>query len=327
MPNNDKVTIWGGVPRFGTTPTTGQAIAGGGNGFVIYDSAEDNTGIVVIAQTPLPNKNMELAQKTVAGVTTQYYGFAGYLGSYYSTSTQTQALASTETLVYFEDSQIQYLTNVLGTPKTKITALHPGVYRISGTLAFYADEAKGATSVTITLSGSAPLDPTSAPVSTGNVASASGTGASQNITIASTPTTITVNGQTITISGQTVSGQTVDLSGVSANLSGITSNVNISWADVALERYVNVWLKKNGTRIDWTGRNYKLIGDFGKVMAEIDYLVDMAKDDYVEIAWFGFELTGTPLAAVLDTNVKLNYDGSYLSTNYPSALINMTLVR
>ena len=58
MSDNDQVTIWGGIPRFGTTPTTGQAIAGGGNGFVIYDSAIDNTSITPIPQTSLPNKNM-----------------------------------------------------------------------------------------------------------------------------------------------------------------------------------------------------------------------------------------------------------------------------
>lgn len=315
MADNDKVSIWGGVPRFGTTPTLGQAIAGSGDGFVIYESAEDNTAVVTIPQTPLPNKNMELAKKTVAGVTTQYYGFSGYCGSYYSTSTQTQALASTESLVYFEDSQVQYLTNVLGTPKTRITALHPGVYQISGTLAFYANETKLGTEVDITLSGSAPLSPTIAPVS-----SASGTGASQSIALSGDPQTITINGQTITISGQNA-----DLSGVSADLSGITATATISWSDVALERYVNVWIKKNGTAINWTGRGYKLIGDFGKVMANIDYLVNMNKDDYVEIAWFGYGITGG--VGVLDTSIKLNYDGAYLGVNYPSALINMTLVR
>ena len=148
MSENDQVTIWGGVPRFGTTPTTGQAIAGGGDGFVIYDSAVDNiaipipapnitigiqyqiifsgstdftalgsannnvgtiftatasgtalsgTGIVTIApasDAPPPNKNMELAQKTVAGVTTKYYGFAGYCASYYLDATQANASAT-----------------------------------------------------------------------------------------------------------------------------------------------------------------------------------------------------------------------------------------
>ena len=68
MAENEQVTIWGGVPRFGKTPTTGQAIAGGGNGFVIYESAIDNTAIVPIpGNTPPPNKNMELAQKTEIG--------------------------------------------------------------------------------------------------------------------------------------------------------------------------------------------------------------------------------------------------------------------
>ena len=40
MSDNDKVTIWGGIPRFGTTPTTGQAIAGGGDGFNFGRSSE-----------------------------------------------------------------------------------------------------------------------------------------------------------------------------------------------------------------------------------------------------------------------------------------------
>lgn len=44
MADNDKVTIWGGVPRFGTTPTTGQAIAGGG--VADYPSALINMNLV-----------------------------------------------------------------------------------------------------------------------------------------------------------------------------------------------------------------------------------------------------------------------------------------
>ena len=108
---NEKVTIWGGIPRFGTTPTTGQSIVGGGNGFIIYDSAEDNTNVTPAAGIPFPNKNMELAQKTIAGVTTQYYGFAGYCGSFYSQASQSNLAANN--IVEFDTVSVLYLTNVL----------------------------------------------------------------------------------------------------------------------------------------------------------------------------------------------------------------------
>lgn len=238
MADNEKVSIWGGVPRFGTTPTTGQAIAGGGTGFVIYDSAEDNTGVIPAASIPMPNKNMELAQKTIAGVTTKYYGFAGYCGSFYSQVTQSNLAA--ENIVEFDTASVLYLTDILGTPITQLTALHPGVYRISGTLDFYANEAK------------VPVNPVT------------------------------------------------------------------QWSDIALELFVNVWIKKNGTLVPWTYRDYKLIGDYPRLIVNIDYMVYLDTNDYIQIAW-----NGTDALSVLDPNITLV--NAYADA--PSALINMTLVR
>ena len=145
MSDNDQVTIWGGIPRFGTTPTTGQAISGGGNGFVIYDSASDNTAVVPAANTPLPNKNMELAQKTVAGVTTQYYGFAGYCASYYLDATQ--ANASATNIVSSYKSSIQYGIHLTGGSSTRLTVYNAGVYKVSGSLNFNCSSAAGSVSV------------------------------------------------------------------------------------------------------------------------------------------------------------------------------------
>ena len=257
-----------------------------------------------------------MAKKTVAGVTTQYYGFAGYCGSYYADVDQPNSALNN--LTFFTNSSVQYFTNVTGTPLTRLTALNPGTYRISGTLDFVANEAIPATP--ISLSGTAPLDPTYAPVSsvTGSVSSASGTGASQNITLSGDPETITVNGQTITISGQTVtiSGQTADLSGVVANLSG--ASLSIPWSSIALERYVTIILKKNGSAVSFTGRQYKIIGDYGRTIATVDYLIYLEKNDYVELQW-----SGTDPFGVRDSNVYMLCNGGI----YPSALINMTMVR
>jgi hypothetical protein len=293
MPDNDKVTIWGGVPRFGTTPTTGQAIVGGGNGFVIYDSAKNNTGVVVIpGNTPLPNKNMEIAQKTVAGVTTQYYGFAGYCASYYSSSNQPNS--TYENIVFFDGPSLEYGISCLGAPKTKLTALHAGVYKISGSLDAFGNETKGPSTQTITLSGTAP------------VSSGSGTGASQNIPLSGDPETITVNGQTITISGQT------------ANLSGVTAPITFSWTDIALYRYFNVWIKKNGTLVSQTKKNIVFVGDYPRYNIPLDYMIYLDANDYVEIAWYA-----TDGAGILDPNIELTVAG----VNFPSALINMNMVR
>jgi hypothetical protein len=353
MPDNDKVTIWGGIPRFGTTPTTGQAIAGGGNGFVIYDSAIDNinipasrirignqykitfagstnfvllgsannnvgtiftatssgtalsgTGIVSIeptSATPLPNKNMELANKTITGVITQYYGFAGYSGSYYSTSTQANLAA--QNLVNFNQTSIQYGVYLTGSPTSRLTVQNAGVYRISGTLDFYCTDVKPPTSVPITLSGTIPLTSTSAPVS-----SASGTGSSQNITInGPLPETITVNGQTITISGQTA-----DLTGIDADLSGATGTVDVEWDDVALETSLGVWIRKNGVDVPWTKRAYSLIGNEARMVVSIDYMLVLENDEYAELVW---------------ESASANTSLYNAATDYPSALINITLVR
>jgi hypothetical protein len=308
MANNDQVTIWGGIPRFGTTPTTGQAIAGGGNGFVIYDSAIDNinipaskirignqykitfagstdfvllgsannnvgtiftatssgtissgTGIVSIEPTPatpLPNKNMELANKTITGVTTQYYGFAGYSGSYYSTSTQANLAA--QNLVNFNQTSIQYGVYLTGSPTSRLTVQNAGVYRISGTLDFYCTDVK---------------PPTSVPVST---------------------TSITVSGpfpETITISGQTV---------------------DVEWDDVALETSLGVWIRKNGVDVPWTKRAYSLIGNEARMVVSIDYMLVLENDEYAELVW---------------ESASANTSLYNAAADYPSALINITLVR
>lgn len=288
MPDNDKVTIWGGVPRFGATPTTGQVIAGGGTGFVIYDSAKDNTSVVPIpGNTPFPNKNMELAKKTIAGVTTQYYGFAGYCGSYYSDVTQ--ANLTGQNLVSFDASSIQYGVYLTGTPTTQIAVYSAGVYKISGTLDFYCSDVKPSTSVTITLSGTAPLNATSAPVSVG---------------------TVTINGPLPET--DSVSSQTADLTGIGANLSGITTTALISWADVALETYLSVWIRKNGVDVPWSKRAYSLIGDKARMVVAIEYMVTLGDGEYVELVWESSSANTSLYSAAV---------------NYPSAIINMNMVR
>ena len=228
MSDNDQVTIWGGIPRFGTTPTTGQAIAGGGNGFVIYDSATDNTAIVPASYTPLPNKNMELAQKTVAGVTTQYYGFAGYCASYYSSIVQ--ANLTLNNIVSFNGTNIEYGISRLGSPTTKLTALNSGVYKISGTLDFFLNGLAGATP----------------------------------------------------------------------------------------QRYIDIWLTKNGTLVNWTYRNFVTVGDYARLVAVIDYMIMLDANDYVEINWYAVDSLN-----VLDPNMEL----VIAKANSPSALINMNMVK
>jgi hypothetical protein len=294
MSSNDKVTIWGGVPRFGTAPTTGQAIVGGGNGFVIYDSAKDNTSVVVIpGNTPLPNKNMEIAQKTVAGVTTQYYGFAGYCSSYYSTATQTNLAG--QNLVSFNSSSIQYGIYLSGSPTTRMTVFSAGVYKISGTLDFRNTDALASTSITITLSGTAPLTSNSAPVSVGSV---------------------TVTGPLPETNN--VSAQTANLTGIGANLSSITTTALVSWADVALETYLGVWIRKNGVDVAWTKRAYSMIGSGNaRLVVNIDYTLDLNDNDYVELVWESANSVATP------ANTSLYSAGA----NFPSALINMNMVR
>lgn len=243
MADNEKVSIWGGVPHFGTTPTVGQAIAGSGDGFIIYESAEDNTGIVPIAVTPLPNKNMEIAKKTVGGVTTKYYGFAGYNGSYYSDENQYNLTAAN--FVHYNNTIVQYDTDAKGTPKTRLTALHPGTYRISGTLQFYSSSAMSATAL--------PVD------------------------------------------------------------TGVTPNVvYVYWSAVAMISYVVVYLVKNSVPVPWTYMLYSMVGNSPRITVNVDYLVTLGKNEYVELVW-----------ASADANMYLRTEGA----NYPSALINMTLVR
>ena len=232
MSDNDKVTIWGGIPRFGTVPNVGQVIAGSDNGFVIYDSASDNTGVIYGPGIPTPDKNMELIEETVAGVTTKYYGFAGYCGSFYSTASQSNLAAVN--LTSFDSSSLLYYTNVAGTPLTQLTVLNHGVYRLTGTLDFFCNEAK------------VPVSPVT------------------------------------------------------------------QWSDIALEVYTGVWIKKNGTDVPWTKRPYKMIGDYSRLVVNIDYMLELAANDYIEIVW---------------ESASVNTILYNAGPDYPSALVNINLVR
>ena len=150
----------------------------------------------------------------------------------YSTSGQSNSAA--QNIVSFDNASIIYFTNAAGVPLTKLTVIYPGIYRISGTLDFYCNEAK------------VPVSPVT------------------------------------------------------------------QWSDIALEIYTGVWIKKNGTDVAWTKRPYKMIGDYSRLVVNIDYMVDLAANDYIEIVWESASANTSLYSAAAD---------------YPSALINMNLVR
>ena len=193
-----------------------------------------NTSLVPAGDTPLPNKNMELAQKTVAGVTTQYYGFAGYCASYYLDATQ--ANASATNIVSSYKSSIQYGIHLTGGSSTRLTVYNAGVYKVSGALNFNCTSSAG----------------------------------------------------TVSVAG------------------------GFNWSTVVLESTVDVWIKKNGVDVPFTKIRNVLIGDSASVAVNIDYMITLSDNDYIEVAW-----------QASDANTSLTYIGG----DFPSALINMNMVR
>lgn len=115
---NDKVTVWGGTTKFGRTPLIGEVLVGNDSGFTLSGGAEDNT----LLTPPTASSNMEIT--TVGGQ--QVYGFAGYCGSFYDTTIQTNALATN--LMTFNTTAISYGVSIVS--NSRITFAHTGVYNL-----------------------------------------------------------------------------------------------------------------------------------------------------------------------------------------------------
>ena len=125
--SEDKVTVWGGVPRIGRSPVAGDLLIGDGpSSFTLGGGAYDNTGV---SQPTIGGKNMEVTLPS--GVTR--YGYAGYHGSYITTTNLTNSGAGATNLVYYDSSPVsQYGFSVVtnGTNLSRITAAYSGVYNL-----------------------------------------------------------------------------------------------------------------------------------------------------------------------------------------------------
>lgn len=117
MANNDKVAVWGGVPRIARTPSSKQLLVGNGDGFTLTNSYQ----------------NMEV---TTSGGE-PYYGFAGYHGAFESHANQTldpqgSPVAGTTTLVKYDTTNLSYGVSIVNNTQLKVT--YPGVYNFQFSL-------------------------------------------------------------------------------------------------------------------------------------------------------------------------------------------------
>lgn len=122
---NDKVTVWGGTPKFGRTPLIGEVLVGNNSGFTLSGGAEDNT----LLTPPTDSSNMEIT--TVGGQ--QVYGFAGYCGSFYDTTTQANSLATN--IMTLNTTYISYGVSIVDS--SKITFDHTGVFNLQFSAQLY----------------------------------------------------------------------------------------------------------------------------------------------------------------------------------------------
>jgi hypothetical protein len=75
---------------------------------------------------------------------------------------------------------------------------------------------------------------------------------------------------------------------------------------------LGVWIRKNGVDVPWTKRAYSLIGNEARMVVSIDYMLVLENDEYAELVW---------------ESASANTSLYNAAADYPSALINITLVR
>lgn len=128
---NDLVTFWGGTPRAGRTPDVGEILVGSGSGMIIGGGGLDNTALT----PPHPSANMET---TLVGGQLNY-GFAGYYGQFYDTTTQPNANApSGANLMSLNSVSSQYgvTCESNGVANTRIRVAKAGVYDLQFSTVF-----------------------------------------------------------------------------------------------------------------------------------------------------------------------------------------------
>ena len=79
---------------------------------------------------------------------------------------------------------------------------------------------------------------------------------------------------------------------------------------------VELWLKKNGVAVDWTGTRVSVTSNSPYKVASWNYFVEMAVEDYVELAW---EATGSNIQ--VDATTPLNG-----GPNIPSVIVTVNQV-
>lgn len=137
---DDVATVWAGTPRLGRKPAPGELLVGNTTGnFLLGGGALDNTAVT---QPAVDGPNMELI--SVGGVL--QYGFAGFFGSFYDTTNQSNAGATSENLISCDSTYVNYgitcVTN--GTKNTRFTAAHNGTYNLQFSCVFYQNNASAA---------------------------------------------------------------------------------------------------------------------------------------------------------------------------------------
>lgn len=129
---NDLVTVWGGTLRAGRTPGVGEILLGNGSGMTIGGGGVNNTALT----PPQASINMET---TLSGGVLNY-GFAGYYGQFYDTTTQTNVNApSGENIMSFNSVTSQY--GVTCETGTKIKVARAGVYDLQFSTVFQGTNA------------------------------------------------------------------------------------------------------------------------------------------------------------------------------------------
>lgn len=128
---NDLVTVWGGTLRAGRTPAVGEILLGNGSGMTIGGDGVNNTALT----PPQASINMET---TLSGGILNY-GFAGYYGQFYDTTTQANTNAPTgANIMSFNSVTSQYgvTCESNGTANTRIKVARSGVYDLQFSTVF-----------------------------------------------------------------------------------------------------------------------------------------------------------------------------------------------
>jgi hypothetical protein len=66
--------------------------------------------------------------------------------------------------------------------------------------------------------------------------------------------------------------------------------------------YIDIWLKKNGSNVDWTNTRLRSTGNDDSFVASWNFYVDATIDDYYEIAWYSADVDMRIVSHTAGTN-------------------------